>query len=136
MGIPAVKRGIDQVYGSAPSGHKRKVWMDNETFLKNPVAYKRAGLVSVRLPSNSGDFNPIETVWARLRSDLAKREFEDLKAGRVLTVAQFKQRSAELLHSYGIKGPGETHSYLERLVRGIPGRLARCKANRYGPCGK
>ena len=109
--IPALKRSTDQVYGVAARGVKHKVWMDSETFLKNPGAYKKACLVSVNFPSNSGDLNPIETVWARLRSDLAKREFEDLKAGKILTVAQFRQRAAQLLHSYGLKGPGEQYSY-------------------------
>ena len=61
---------------------------------------------------------------------------EDLKAGKVITVLQFKQRAAQLLHSYGLTGPGEKHSYLEKLVRGMPARLQRCKNNRYGPCGK
>ena len=134
--IPALKRSIDQVYGVAPRGTKRKVWLDNEGFLKNPSDYKKAGLVTVRFPPNSGDLNPIETVWARLRKDLAIREFEDLKADRVITVVQFKQRAAQLLHSYGLKAPGERYSYLERLVRGMPARLAKCKNNRYGPCGK
>ena len=36
----------------------------------------------MRLPPNSGDLNPIETVWAKLRKDLAKREFEGLKNNR------------------------------------------------------
>ena len=36
-----------------------------------PDAYRRAGLVQVRFPPNSGDLDPIETVWAQLRKDLA-----------------------------------------------------------------
>ena len=43
---------------------------------------KRFCLSSVKFPPNSGDLNPIETVWARLRRDLAVREMADLKAGR------------------------------------------------------
>ena len=34
------------------------------------------------------------------------------------------------------QGPGEQYCYLERLVRGMPARLAKCKKNNYGPCGK
>ena len=45
------------------------------------MKYKAAKLLSNRFPPNSGDFNPIETVWAKLRRDLAKREFADLKDG-------------------------------------------------------
>ena len=37
--------------------------------------------------TNSGDLNPIETVWARLRRDLAVREMADLKAGGAKAVA-------------------------------------------------
>lgn len=69
--------------------------------------YRRHGLIAVRLLPNSGDLNPIETVWARLRRDLAQREFEDLKHDKIITTQQFKQRVAQLLHSYSLKGPGE-----------------------------
>ena len=41
-----------------------------------------------------------------------------------LTEHQFKQRCAQILLSYA---PG---------IRGMPRRLASCKANRYGRCGK
>ena len=112
------------------------MWFDNETFLKIDSEYHQSGLAAVRFPPNSGDFNPIETVWARLRRDLAKREFEDLKVGKVITVKQFRQRCSQLLTSYGLKGPGEQYSYLEKLVRGMPARLAKSRKNKYGPCGK
>ena len=132
--------------------------------------------MSMLFPPNSGDINPIETVWARLRKDLAIQEFEDLKNDKVITVASFRKRVAQLLRSYSTpgapfffhfhpysfcvysfrsglyrhiysysysqfvlecsQGPGEQYSYLERLVRGIPKRLAKCKKNNYGPCGK
>ena len=115
---------------------KLKLWHDNETFIQLPQEYKKAGLTSMNFPPNSGDLNPIETVWAELRKDLAVREFEDLKAGNVISVTAFKQRVAQLLTSYSIPGPGEQHSYLERLVRGMPARLEKCKKNKYGPCGK
>ena len=64
-------------------------------------------MIAVRLLPNSGDLNPIETVWARLRRDLAQREFEDLKHDKIITTQQFKQRVAQLLHSYSLKGPGD-----------------------------
>lgn len=90
----------------------------------------------VTFPPNSGDLNPIETVWARLRKDLARLEMADLKQGRLISVAQFKARAAQLLHSYGMIAPGQTMSYLQKLVRGMPKRLAKCKKNKYGRCGK
>ena len=68
----------------------------------------------MNFPPNSGDLNPIETVWAKLRKDLGAREFEDLKSGRVISKTAFKQRVAQLLTSYSLPGPGEQHSYLER----------------------
>ena len=43
-------------------------------------------MCSVKFPPNSGDLNPMGTVWARLRRDLAVREMDDLKAGRCLSV--------------------------------------------------
>ena len=87
-------------------------------------------------PPNSGDLNPIETVWAWLRRDLALREQEDFGAKKVITMAQFRQRAAQILKSYEEKAPGQKWSRLQKLVRGMPARLARRKAHRYGRCGK
>ena len=116
-------------------------------------------MVSINFPPNSGDLSPIETVWAQLRKDLAVREwkpyfihsttlvffrhtikqfssvfrtlrFEDLKNNRVISVTCFKQRVSQLLNSYSLVGPGEKYSYLEKLVRGLPRRLAKCKKNK------
>ena len=98
--------------------------------------YQTHGLQPVRFPPNSGDLNPIETVWAQLRKDLAAREQEDLSAGRVLTLAQFKQRAAHILNSYAVPKDGQEFSYLSKLVRGMPKRMAKCKAKKYGRCGK
>ena len=112
------------------------MWHDNEKFLQSPKECKKAGLISMNFPPNSGDLNPIETVWAKLRRDLTAREFEDLKCGKMLSNTAFKQRVAQLLTSYSIAGLEGQQSYLERLVRGMPRRLAKCKLNKYGPCGK
>ena len=101
-----------------------------------PAVYKRAGFQSVRFPPNSGDLNPIETVWARLRHDLSAREMEDLKEGRTLSTGQFKLRVSQLLTSYSERRAGERFNYYERLLRGMPTRLAKCRANKFGPCGK
>ena len=131
--VPALKRAASE----ANSRRKRlKIWLDNEGFLKIDNEYKSHGLVAIRFPPNSGDLSPIETVWARLRKDLASREFEDLKIDKVTSTHQFKQRVAQLLHSYSLKGPGEEYTYFEKLVRGMPTRLFKCKKNKYGPCGK
>ena len=84
----------------------------------------------------SGDLNPVETVWAWLRCDLAKREQCDYMAGKEITIKQYKQRAAQLLQSYGEKKSGKLYSRLEKLVRGMPKRLHLCKARNYGRCGK
>jgi hypothetical protein len=136
--VPSLKRALVQCGAVAAnaSGKRLKVWQDGEPFLQNGQEYKRAGLEIVKFPANSGDLNPIETVWAQLRKDLAAREQDDLTAGRVLTVAQFRQRVAQLLQSYGTVKPGATTSFLEKLVLGMKRRLQKCKANAYGRCGK
>ena len=93
------------------------MWHDNEKFIQAPQEYKKAGLKSCNFPPNSGDLNPIESVWAELRKDLAEREFEDLKAGKLISKTAFKQRVSQLLTSYSTPGPGQQHCYLERVVR-------------------
>ena len=133
--ISQLKRAASQ-HSQSRSCKKLKLWHDNEKFLQQPKAYKKAGLVSFNFPPNSGDLNPIETVWAKLRKDLAAREFEDLKAGKVISTTTFKQRVSQLLNSYSLPGPGEKQSFLEKLVHGMPKRLEKCKKNKYGPCGK
>ena len=104
--------------------------------LQLPKEYRRAGLTSISFPPNSGDLNPIETVWAKLRGDLAVREFEDLRCDKIISKTAFKQRVSQLLTSYSLAGPGEKHCFLEKLVRGMPKRLEKCRLNKYGPCGK
>ena len=73
--------------------------------------YRKHGLQSVRFPPCSGDLNPIETVWARLRRDLSIREMEDLRVGKHVTAAQYRQRVAQLLNSYAVPAPGQTLSF-------------------------
>ena len=113
-----------------------KVWQDSERFLCQPDEYKVHGLQIQRFPPNSGDLNPIETVWAWLRRDLAKREQSDYMADKEISLKQFKQRAAHLLQGCGEKKPGEVHSRLEKFVRGMPRRLRQCKEHNYGRCGK
>ena len=136
--IPKIKRAVDAT-GEAAQYHansKPKVWHDNEKFLLNSAAYRRNGLQMVRFPPNSGDLNPIETVWAKLRADLAVREQADLGVRRVLTKHQFRARVAHLLQTYSIPQPGQQWSYLQKLVRGMPSRLKRCRSNNFGRSGK
>ena len=114
----------------------RNVWHDNEKFLKQPKVYSRHRLTMKCFPPSSGDLNPIETVWAWLRKELAKREMADIDQRRTLTTAQFRQRAAQILQSFAVPKPGEDQSRLEKLIAGMPKRLARCKANSYGNCGK
>ena len=136
--VPALKRAVDaaEAIGSERSTQRAKVWHDNEKFLLCPQTYKEHGLCQVRFPPNSGDLNPIETVWAALRKDLAEREQVHLSEGRVLTLAQFKQRAAQILKSNSVIRPGQQRSFLSKLVRGMPSRLQTCKSKKYGRCGK
>ena len=136
--VPALKRAVDTAESRAQERNTKraKVWHDNEKFLLCPATYRTNGLELVRFPPNSGDLNPIETVWAELRKALAVREQEDLDAGRVLSVPQFKQRVAQILNVWSVPKTGDTHSFLQKLVRGMPKRLAKCQQNRYGRCGK
>ena len=128
MHVPALKRAV--VDGGCTNGRKRaKVWHDNERFLLCPDVYRSEGLEQTRFPPNSGDLNPIETVWARLRKDLAVREQEDLRQGKVLTAAQFKLRAAQILQSYSILQPGEKKNYYQKLARGMARRLQACRLN-------
>ena len=131
------RRAVDaaEERGGERSTAVAKVWHDNEKFLIVPKAYKAAGLKMVRFPPNGGDINPIENVWAWLRRDLATRELEDLSDDVVLTVAQFRARASQILQSYSVPKKGEEHSRLQRLVRGMPRRLKRCRENGYGRSG-
>ena len=133
--MPALKRAVDAA-DEARRTSKAKVWHDNEKFLLQPKEYKSVGLQLERFPPNSGDLNPIETVWARLRKDLARREQQDIAQGKVSTVAQFRARAAQILKTYGERAAGQQHSYLQKLVRGMPERLRLCRSNKFGRCGK
>ena len=136
--VPGLKRAVDaaEAAGAERKTKKAKVWQDNERFLKLPREYRSAGLELVNFPPNSSDLNPIENVWAQLRKDLAVREQDDLQKRKIITVPQFRQRATQILNSYGEAAPGQAYSYLQKLVRGMPKRLAKCKANDYGRCGK
>lgn len=135
--VPTLKRAVGAGATGPSSTRKRPmVWQDNEKFLKCSAEYRKHGLQLINFPTNSGDLNPIENVWAALRRDLATREQEDLDNGRTLTVAQFRARASQLLQSYSIPKPGQEYSFLRRLVRGMPRRLALCRANKFGRCGK
>lgn len=133
--VPALRRAVD-LAGEPPRRVQAKVWQDNERFLMQPQAYRKAGLVLVNFPPNSGDLNPIETVWAQLRKDLAKRGQDDFGAGRTLTMGNFRQRAAQLLKSYGKVLANQKYSFLRELVRGMPRRLRRSREQGYGRCGK
>ena len=133
--IPEIKAAVDDAYGDDPVP-RPKVWHDNERFLLQPDVYAENGLHLFRFPPNSGDLNPIETVWAWLRKDLAKREITDLAARRFLTPAQFRQRAAQILNSYATPGKDGKPSRLQKLILGMPKRLQRSKLNSYGRCGK
>ena len=135
--VPSVKAAVDASRSAGDGSPSFPwVWRDNERFLQCPGVYRQHGLLLHRFPPNSGDLNPIETVWVWLRKDLAKREIADLDAGRFLSPQQFKQRCAQILHSYTLPRGSDGLSRIQRLVRGMPGRLRRCIANRYGRCGK
>lgn len=114
----------------------RKIWHDNEGFLKQPKVYSKHKLTMKCFPPNSGDLNPIETVWAWLRRELARREMVDCSEGRSLTAPQFRQRAAQILNSFSVPASAGGKSRLDKLVDGMPARLAKSKANNYGKSGK
>ena len=122
--------------GEKRAASGRTIWHDNEKFLKQPQVYASHGLTMKCFPPNSGDLNPIETVWVWLRAELARREMSDLDTGKTISVQQFRQRASQILQSFEVPRPGERVSRLERLIAGMPKRLAQCKANRYGKCCK
>ena len=131
--------GMPWKHFAAPLGKPRNLKNNPQVwgaFLQVPAAYKRHGLISVRFPPNSGDLNPIETVWARLRRDLGQREREDLKVGRVISHSVFRQRVSQILQSYSKPSGEDRLNFYQRLLRGMPARLSKCRANKYGPCGK
>ena len=82
--IPGVKKSIDKA-SERRATIKAKVWHDNEKFLLNKDCYRKNGMEMINFPPNSGDLNPIETVWARLRKDLAKMEMKHTTAIHVVT---------------------------------------------------
>ena len=133
--IPHIKRAVAHA-GETRRNVRAKVWHDNEKFLLQPGVYKQNGLEMKCFPPNSCDLNPIETCWAQLRRDLALREFQDLRLGKSLTIAQYRQRASKILQSYAQPKPGHKLSYLQKLVHGMPARLHRCVVNKYGNCGK
>ena len=133
--VPSVRAAVDEAYGGDVPA-RPWVWHDNERFLLRPGTYRQHGMSLHRFPPCSGDLNPIETVWAWLRKDLAKREQADLSDKRDLAPQQFKQRCSQLLNSYSVPKDGEQYSRLQKLIRGMPKRLRKCKANSYGRCGK
>lgn len=75
-------------------------------------------------------------MWAWLRRELARREMEDCAQGRCLTAAQFRQRASQILASYSVPTTAGGKSRLEKLVDGMPQRMAKRKANNYGKSGK
>ena len=72
-----------------------------------------------------------------MRHDLSEREQADLAAKKaVLTVPHFKARAAQILHSYSVVRPGESHNRLEKLVRGMSKRMQQLKKNKFGRISK
>ena len=132
--MPSLRRAA--MPSQVVSQKRSNVWHDNETFLNQPSEHKKHGMTSLKFPPNSGDLNPIETVWARLRRDLAVREMADLQSMQFLGICQYKQRASQILSSCSVPQAGESVSYLCRLLRGMLRRLAKCRANGDGPCGK
>ena len=55
---------------------------------------------------------------------------------RAIAAAQFRQRANRLVTNYTVPKEGQSLSRLQKLVRGMPKRLERAKANGYGRCGK
>ena len=134
--VPALKKTV--ATADEPRATKSaKIWHDNEKFLKAAASqYRQQGMHMENFPPNSGDLNPIETVWAWLRRSLAEREMEDMEIGRVLTTTQFRRRVGQILTSFEQPKPGQRFSPLQKLVRGMPRRLQKARLNHYRRCGK
>ena len=49
---------------------------------------------------------------------------------------KLKKCVSRILTSYSQRKVGEPFNYYQRLLRGMPARLAKCRANKFGPCGK
>ena len=43
---------------------------------------------------------------------------------------------SQILTSWSMRTGGERLNFYERLLRGMPARLSKCRANKYGPCAK
>ena len=71
-----------------------------------------------------------------MRRDLAVREQEDFATKGIFTARQFRLRVAQLLRTYEDVPEGQEKSRLAKLVRGMPKRLRKCKANYYRRCAK
>ena len=99
--VPKLRKAIDK-HAEPRATIKAKVWHDNAKFLLAPAEYQKHGMEMVTFPTNSGDLNPIENVWAKLRLDLAKLGQKDFtaKPRRFLSEAQFKARVSNLLISH------------------------------------
>ena len=64
--MPRIKKAIDK-HGKPRGTIKAMVWHDDENPLFAPAEYRKHGMQMVNFPTKSGDLNPIERVWAKLK---------------------------------------------------------------------
>jgi len=122
-------RGLSRVKAALKPGTK-KVWHDNEPFLKVPAEYRSRGMQMCLFPPNSADLNPIETVWARLRRRLHKKTMENCRGRRTVGRAGFVKRAAALLKEFGDDG------FYTRLLAGMPRRVRQVLQRGGARCDK
>ena len=71
-----------------------------------------------------------------MRKELAKKEMADIDEGRSLNASELRRRAAQILHSFEVPKQRERLSRLQKLIEGMPQRMADCRANQYGRCKK
>lgn len=78
LSIDMMQKHLQQISDATPSGRYALVIMDRASWHSNKLKALFTNLSIVHLPPYSPELNPIEQVWAWLRSnDLSNRVFKD-----------------------------------------------------------
>ena len=92
---------------------------DNERFLKTAEAkklYRQNAVILEYIPSKSPDLNPVEKFWSWLRSELGKKDLDDLKKKRPVPNKQaYKRRVIQLCGTQAAKEKARN------IFLGLPG---------------
>jgi hypothetical protein len=78
LSMDMMQKHLQQISDATPSGRYALVIMDRASWHSNKLKTHLANLSIMHLPPYSPELNPIEQVWAWLRSnDLSNRVFKD-----------------------------------------------------------